>query len=197
MSQNSTARILMVDNYDSFTFNLVHYLEQLDAEVIVKRNDELTIEEIEQIAPTHIVISPGPCDPDKAGLSLKIIDVFKGKIPILGVCLGHQAIAQAFGAHVVRAEHVVHGKTSPIHHTNQGVFRELPQGFQATRYHSLIIEKDSLPDCFDITAWTENEAGFEYIMGVKHKTLPLEGVQFHPESVMSDYGLKLLHSFVS
>jgi len=198
----------MVDNYDSFTFNLVHYLEQLDAkdlavEVIVKRNDQLTLAEIEQLAPTHIVISPGPCDPNKAGLCLVIVERFYQTIPILGVCLGHQVIGQVFGAKIVKAESVVHGKTSAIYHSSKGIFKGLNQGFNATRYHSLVIDKDSLPDCLNVTAWTEasnKETGatdFEYIMGIRHKDYPLEGLQFHPESILSEHGLTLLKQFIT
>lgn len=189
-------RILVIDNFDSFTFNLVHYLEKLDFEVIVKRNNQITPDEIIQLDISHILISPGPCDPDKAGHSLAIIEHLKTQIPILGVCLGHQAIGQHFGANIVKAKTIMHGKTSSIFHSDTGMFRQLPQGFTATRYHSLVIDKATLPDCLEITAWTENETGdMEYIMGVKHKQLNIEGVQFHPESIMSNHGLKLLANF--
>ncbi|WP_246722936.1 aminodeoxychorismate/anthranilate synthase component II [Aliikangiella sp. G2MR2-5] len=192
------SRILMLDNYDSFTFNLVHYLEQLDVEVVVKRNDQTSIDEITDIAPTHIVISPGPCDPDKAGLSLQVIREFKQKLPILGVCLGHQAIGQVFGACVGKASNVVHGKTSSIFHNGMGIFSKLPSPFSATRYHSLVIQAESLPDCLEVTAWTETEAGdLEYIMGIQHKQLPVFGVQFHPESILSEHGMLLLSSFLA
>lgn len=188
----------MIDNYDSFTFNLVHYLQQREAEVIVERNDAVSLADVEKIAPTHIVISPGPCDPDKAGLSLGIIQRFAKKLPMLGVCLGHQAIGQVFGGKVVNAERVMHGKTSAIYHANEGVFIDLPQGFAATRYHSLVLEKNSLPDCFTVTAWTQKDNGeLSHIMGIKHKDLPIEGVQFHPESVLSEYGMDLLERFLS
>lgn len=187
----------MVDNYDSFTFNLVHYLQQLDCEVVVKRNDHLSIADIKQIAPSHIVISPGPCDPNKAGLSLTIIEELKDKLPILGVCLGHQTIAQAFGAKIVKAPIVMHGKTSQIFHADLGVFSGLAQGFSATRYHSLTIDPKTLPDCLKMTAWTQNDdAQVETIMGIKHRIYPIEGVQFHPESVLSENGLRMLKQFI-
>ncbi|MET1256163.1 anthranilate synthase component II [Aliikangiella maris] len=190
-------RILMVDNYDSFTFNLVHYLQQLNAQVVVKRNDELSLDEVSQIGPSHIVISPGPKTPSEAGLSLSIIEKFQNRYPILGVCLGHQAIGQVFGGKVIRAKQVMHGKTSAILHNNQGIFNGLPQGFRVTRYHSLVLDETNLPDCLQITAWTENSTGqLEYIMGIRHKTLPIEGVQFHPESVLSEYGLTMLEKFL-
>jgi anthranilate synthase component II len=192
----------MVDNYDSFTFNLVHYLQQLDTdemsvEVLVIRNDELNISDIELLAPTHIVLSPGPCNPDKAGLCLKIVESFYKSIPILGVCLGHQVIGQFFGAKVIKANQVVHGKTSRIHHTGKGVFKSLEQAFTATRYHSLVLEKSSMPECLEITAWTESSGHAEYIMGIKHLEYPIEGVQFHPESILSEHGLILLKRFVT
>lgn len=188
----------MIDNYDSFTFNLVHYCQQLDAEVIVRRNDQLTLADIKQLSPSHIIISPGPCDPDKAGLSLAVVNAFKGEIPILGVCLGHQVIGQAFGGKVVKAKNVVHGKTSSIYHTDKGIFNGLKQGFSATRYHSLVIQPDSLPESLEVTAWTQSPSGEkEYIMGIKHQKYPIEGVQFHPESVLSEYGLTLLKRFIS
>lgn len=190
------SRIFMLDNYDSFTYNLVHYLQQLDAEVIVKRNDEVTLKAIELINPSHIIISPGPCNPNKAGLSLDVVDYFQGKIPLLGVCLGHQTIAQVYGGKIIKAQQIIHGKTSKIYHNQQGVFNGLPQGFNATRYHSLVVEKNSLPECLEITAWTCDEVGqLEEIMGIRHKTLAIEGVQFHPESVLSEYGLEMLEQF--
>ncbi len=188
----------MIDNYDSFTFNLVHYLEQLDAVVTVKKNDEISIPQIIDLAPSHIVISPGPCTPNEAGISLKLIESLKGKIPILGVCLGHQAIGQSFGAKVTKAGQIMHGKTSKISHTNKGVFNELPQNFEATRYHSLVLDKNSLPEELEMTAWTEDETGkLEAIMGVRHKQHNIQGIQFHPESILSEFGLKLLKHFIA
>ena len=193
----SHPQILMIDNYDSFTFNLVHYLEQLDAEVIVKRNDETSIDQIVSINPSHIVISPGPCTPNEAGISMELIKYFKNSIPILGVCLGHQAIGQVFGASITNASKIMHGKTSTIHNNGQGVFTELPSTFKATRYHSLVIDPDSLSDVFEMTAWTEGDNGeFEAIMGIQHKSYDLQGVQFHPESVLSEFGLPLLSNFI-
>ncbi len=187
----------MVDNYDSFTYNLVHYLQQLDAQVVVKRNDQLQLNEVEALAPSHIVISPGPCNPNKAGISLDIIQEFHRSLPILGVCLGHQAIGQYFGGNVINAKRVMHGKTSSIYHNNTGVFAGLPQAFTATRYHSLVIDKNSLPDSLQLTAWTESAPGeVEYIMGIKHKEFAVEGVQFHPESVLSENGILLLKQFL-
>ncbi|WP_202081471.1 aminodeoxychorismate/anthranilate synthase component II [Caldalkalibacillus salinus] len=184
--------IVMIDNYDSFTYNLVQYLGELGEELQVYRNDKITIQELESLAPDYIMISPGPCTPDEAGMSLDIIRYFGGKIPIFGVCLGHQAIGQVFGGHVIQAERLMHGKTSDIQHDQRTVFKDIPVPYQATRYHSLIIEKETLPDCFDISAWTaEGE-----IMGIRHKTLPIEGVQFHPESIITDYGKKLLQNFI-
>ena len=189
--------ILMIDNYDSFTYNVVQYLAELGADVKVVRNDELSIADIEALAPQKIVISPGPCTPDKAGISLATIEHFAGRTPLLGICLGHQSIGQAFGGKVVRAREVMHGKVSPIHHNNTGVFRDLTNPFEATRYHSLVIEKDSLPDCLEITAWTETDAGeVDEIMGLRHKTLDIEGVQFHPESILSQHGHDLLRHFL-
>ena len=184
--------ILMLDNYDSFTYNLVQYFSELGETVKVYRNDQITINEIEELKPKHIVISPGPCRPDQAGISIEVVNKFKGKIPILGVCLGHQAIGQAFGGKIVHAKTIMHGKPSLINHNNQGVFKELKNPFTATRYHSLVVEKISCPDCFDITAWTDDEE----IMGIKHKTLPIEGVQFHPESILSEHGHDLLRNFI-
>jgi anthranilate synthase component 2 len=190
--------ILMIDNYDSFTYNLVQYFGELGADVKVVRNDEITIEEIAALAPEKIVISPGPCTPTEAGVSIDTIKTFAGKIPLLGVCLGHQSIGQALGGKVIRAPFVMHGKTSPVHHNNTGVFAGLNNPFQATRYHSLVIEKESLPDCLEITAWTQNEDGsMAEIMGIKHKTLALEGVQFHPESILTEHGHDMLRNFLT
>lgn len=189
--------ILMIDNYDSFTYNLVHYLGDLGAQIQVFRNDEITLKQIEALAPSHLVISPGPCTPTEAGISMEAIRYFADRLPILGVCLGHEAMAQVFGGRVVHAKHVMHGKISPIYHQQQGVFHELPQPFNATRYHSLIAEKTSLPDCFDITAWTLDEHGaFEEIMAIQHKEFPMHGVQFHPESIMTEKGHRLLKNFL-
>lgn len=189
--------ILMIDNYDSFTYNVVQYLAELGADVKVVRNDELSIADIEALAPQKIVISPGPCTPNEAGISLATIEHFAGRIPLLGICLGHQSIGQAFGGKVVRAREVMHGKVSAIHHNNGGVFRDLTNPFEATRYHSLVIEKDSLPDCLEITAWTETDDGeVDEIMGLRHKTLDVEGVQFHPESILSQHGHDLLRHFL-
>ncbi|HLU61027.1 MAG TPA: aminodeoxychorismate/anthranilate synthase component II [Gammaproteobacteria bacterium] len=189
--------ILMIDNYDSFTFNLVQYLLELGAEVKVKRNDEITPAEIRALAPSHIVISPGPCTPNEAGISMEVVRQLGSVIPTLGVCLGHQAIGQVFGGRVVRAGQVMHGKTSMIHHRGKGVFRGLPSPYEATRYHSLVIEKSSLPDCLEMTAWTETEDGaLEEIMGVRHRELPIEGVQFHPEAILTRHGHALLKNFL-
>jgi anthranilate synthase component II len=189
--------ILMIDNYDSFTYNLVQYFGELGADVKVVRNDEITITEIAALAPEKIVISPGPCTPNEAGVSVETLKTFAGKIPLLGVCLGHQSIGQAFGGKVIRAPFVMHGKTSPIYHKNTGVFSGLKNPLQATRYHSLVIEKESLPDCLEITAWTQNEDGsMAEIMGVKHKTLAVEGVQFHPESILTEQGHEMLKNFL-
>ncbi|WP_413664250.1 anthranilate synthase component II [Microbulbifer sp. CNSA002] len=189
--------ILMIDNYDSFTWNVVQYLEELGAKVMVKRNDEITLDEIEAMAPEKIVISPGPCTPNEAGISLDTIRRFAGSIPILGICLGHQSIGQVFGGRVVRARQVMHGKTSPIVHNNLGVFHGLSNPFEATRYHSLVVEKSSLPVCLEITAWTETEDGeIDEIMGVKHRELAVEGVQFHPESILTMHGHDMLRNFI-
>ena len=189
--------LLMIDNYDSFTWNVVQYLGELGAEVRVVRNDEITLDDIEQLAPERIVISPGPCTPNEAGISLGVVDRFKGRIPILGVCLGHQSIGQALGGRIVRARRVMHGKTSMIHHTGAGVFRGLANPFQATRYHSLVIERESVPDCLEITAWTVGEDGaMDEIMGVRHRGFALEGVQFHPESILTEHGHDLLANFL-
>ncbi len=189
--------LLMIDNYDSFTYNVVQYLGELGADVQVHRNDEITIEQIEQLKPEKIVISPGPCTPNEAGISMEVIKTYAGKIPILGICLGHQSIGQVFGANIVRAEQVMHGKTSMIHHNDAGVFKGLSNPFVATRYHSLVICKNHLPDCLEVTAWTENQDGsMEEIMGVRHRTLDIEGVQFHPESILTEHGHDLLKNFL-
>lgn len=189
--------ILMVDNYDSFTYNVVQYLAELKADVEVYRNDQISIAEIEQLAPEKIVISPGPCTPNEAGVSVEAIKHFAGKIPILGICLGHQSIGQAFGGEIVRAKQVMHGKTSMIHHNNSGVFANLSNPYEATRYHSLVIEQKTLPDCLEITAWTQNDDGtMDEIMGVRHKQLAVEGVQFHPESILTQHGHDLLNNFL-
>jgi anthranilate synthase component 2 len=189
--------LLMIDNYDSFTYNVVQYLGELNADVKVFRNDEITVAEVEAMAPERIVISPGPCTPNEAGVSMAVIEKFAGVIPILGICLGHQSIGQVFGGNIVRARKVMHGKTSPMHHNNKGVFKDLRNPFEATRYHSLIIEKETLPDCLEITAWTETENGeVDEIMGVRHKTLAVEGVQFHPESILTEHGHDLLDNFL-
>ena len=189
--------LLMIDNYDSFTYNLVQYFGELGVEIRVHRNDEISLEEIETLAPEQIVISPGPCTPAEAGISVSVIKHFAGKLPILGVCLGHQSIGVAFGGNIIRANRVMHGKVSAIHHEGQGVFREIENPFDATRYHSLVIEKDSLPECLELTAWTENSDGsFEVIMGVRHKELQVEGVQFHPESILSQHGHQMLKNFL-
>lgn len=190
--------ILMIDNYDSFTYNLVQYFGELGADVKVVRNDEITVEEIAALAPEKIVLSPGPCTPTEAGVSIDTIKTFAGKIPLLGVCLGHQSIGQALGGKVIRAPFVMHGKTSPVYHNNKGVFAGLKNPFQATRYHSLVIEKESIPECLEITAWTQNEDGsMAEIMGVKHKTLAVEGVQFHPESILTEHGHDMLRNFLT
>ena len=189
--------LLMIDNYDSFTYNLVQYFGELGADVRVYRNDQISIEEIEQLAPERIVISPGPCTPNEAGISLAALQHFAGKIPIFGVCLGHQSIGQAFGGKVVHARAIMHGKTSMIHHTGKGVFTGLPNPFEATRYHSLVVEKESLPASLEITAWTEDSNGqLDEIMGVRHKELNVEGVQFHPESILTEHGHDLLRNFL-
>jgi len=189
--------LLMIDNYDSFTYNLVQYFGELGADVRVYRNDKITIEEIEALNPDKIVISPGPCTPNEAGISLAVIKHFAGKKPILGVCLGHQSIGQAFGGEIVHASEIMHGKTSPVHHKNTSTFSGLNNPVTATRYHSLVINKDTIPDCFDITAWTQTEDGkLDEIMGIQHKTLPIEGVQFHPESILTEQGHELLKNFL-
>ncbi|MDE1061651.1 MAG: anthranilate synthase component II [Oceanospirillaceae bacterium] len=189
--------LLMLDNYDSFTYNLVRYFRELGAEVVVYRNDEISLADIEQLAPTHIVISPGPCTPNEAGISLAAIAHFAGKIPLLGVCLGHQSIGQVFGGKVVRAKKVMHGKTSMVQHQQRGVFSGLEQPLEVTRYHSLVVEAHSLPSCLEATAWSLNALGEkEAIMGLRHKTLDVEGVQFHPESVLTHQGHELLANFL-
>jgi len=184
--------LLMIDNYDSFTYNLVQYFAELGAEVAVYRNDEISLEQIAALKPQHIVVSPGPCTPNEAGISVAAIKHFAGKIPVLGVCLGHQSIGQAFGGKIIHAKQLMHGKTSPIFHNNTSVFRGLPSPFTATRYHSLVIERESLPDCLEITAWTEDGE----IMGVRHRTLAVEGVQFHPESILTEHGHDMLKNFL-
>ncbi|MBA1188815.1 aminodeoxychorismate/anthranilate synthase component II [Pseudomonas entomophila] len=189
--------LLMIDNYDSFTYNVVQYLGELGAEVKVIRNDELTLAEIEALAPERIVVSPGPCTPSEAGISLEAIRHFAGRLPILGVCLGHQSIGQAFGGDVVRARQVMHGKTSPVHHRDLGVFAELANPVTVTRYHSLVVKRDTLPECLEITAWTAHEDGsMDEIMGLRHKTLNVEGVQFHPESILTEQGHELFANFL-
>jgi anthranilate synthase component 2 len=187
----------MIDNYDSFTYNVVQYLAELKADVRVFRNDEITLAEIEELAPEKIVISPGPCTPNEAGISLDCIKTFAGRIPILGICLGHQSIGQSFGGKIVRAKQVMHGKTSMIHHNNTGVFQGLSNPFEATRYHSLVIEQSSMPACLEVNAWTQNEDGsMDEIMGVRHTELPIDGVQFHPESILTQHGHDLLQNFL-
>ncbi|MCH8497982.1 MAG: aminodeoxychorismate/anthranilate synthase component II [Marinobacter sp.] len=189
--------LLMIDNYDSFTYNVVQYLAELGADVQVYRNDEITLEQIEALQPERLVISPGPCTPNEAGVSMAAIRHFAGKLPILGICLGHQSIGQVFGGDIIRAGKVMHGKISSVYHRDQGVFRGLNNPLQATRYHSLVIDKDTLPDCLEVTAWTQNPDGsLEEIMGVRHKTLAIEGVQFHPESIMTERGHELLRNFL-
>ena len=189
--------LLMIDNYDSFTYNVVQYLAELKAEVKVVRNDEISVADIAQLAPERIVVSPGPCTPNEAGISMAAIETYAGKLPILGVCLGHQSIGQVFGGKIVRARAVMHGKTSPIYHTKVGVFRGLKNPLVCTRYHSLVIDKASLPDCLEITAWTQHEDGsMDEIMGVRHKSLNVEGVQFHPESILSEQGHELFDNFL-
>lgn len=188
--------LLLIDNYDSFTYNLYQYFCELGAQVKVMRNDQLTLADIEQLAPSHLVISPGPCTPDQAGISLQAITHFADRMPILGVCLGHQAMAQAFGANIVRARQAIHGKTSPVRHTGKSVFSGLNNQLTVTRYHSLVVAPETLPDCFDVTAWTERDGDRDEIMGIMHNTLPLHGVQFHPESILSEQGHQLLDNFL-
>ncbi|ELR63928.1 Para-aminobenzoate synthase, amidotransferase component [Photobacterium marinum] len=188
--------LLIIDNYDSFTYNLYQYFCELGAQVKVVRNDEIDLAGIEALAPSHLVISPGPCTPSEAGISLRAIEHFAGKLPILGVCLGHQSIAQVFGAEVVRARQVMHGKTSPVVHTDRSVFAGLNNPLTVTRYHSLVVKADTLPDCFEVTAWTELDGEFDEIMGIAHKSLPIEGVQFHPESILTEQGHQLLANFL-
>jgi anthranilate synthase component 2 len=189
--------LLMIDNYDSFTYNVVQYLGELGAEVVVVRNDEIAVGEIEAMAPERIVISPGPCTPNEAGISMEVIRRYAGRLPILGICLGHQSIGQVFGGEVVRARRVMHGKTSAIHHRGEGVFRGLSEPFEATRYHSLVVDRAGLPDCLEVTAWTRSESGeVDEIMGLRHRALAVEGVQFHPESILTDHGHDLLRNFL-
>ncbi len=189
--------LLMIDNYDSFTYNVVQYLGELGCEVEVLRNDQVELSEIEKLPVERIVISPGPCTPDQAGISMPLIEAFAGRVPILGICLGHQSIGQVFGGRVVRARQVMHGKTSSIYHRGQGVFAGLSNPFEATRYHSLVLEKDDLPDCLEVTAWSQTEDGqLDEIMGVRHRELPVEGVQFHPESILTAHGHDLLRNFL-
>jgi anthranilate synthase component 2 len=189
--------LLMIDNYDSFTYNLVQYFGELGVEVQVYRNDQISIEDIEDQDPDQLVISPGPCTPNEAGVSVDAIRYFAGRKPILGVCLGHQSIGQAFGGHIVHANTIMHGKTSMIHHRDKGIFKDIANPFEATRYHSLVIEKQTLPDCLEITAWTETDKGeMDEIMGVRHKDYPIEGMQFHPESILTEHGHDLLRNFL-
>ena len=189
--------LLMIDNYDSFTYNLVQYFSELGEEILVYRNDKISIAEIEALSPERIVVSPGPCTPNEAGISLDLIEHFKGKLPLLGVCLGHQSIGQAFGGKIVHAKEIMHGKTSEIYHKNKDVFASLDNPFTATRYHSLAIERETFPDCFDVTAWTQTETGeVDEIMGVRHKEYAISGVQFHPESILTSYGHELLKNFL-
>ena len=190
-------KVLMIDNYDSFTYNLVQYLGELDAEVEVVRNDQIGIDEIVATDATHVMVSPGPCTPNEAGISMAAIEALAGTRPILGVCLGHQSIGQVFGGRIVHAREIMHGKTSSVWHTGQGVFAGLPNPFVATRYHSLVIERESAPECLEVTAWTENDAGgIDEIMGIRHREMPIEGVQFHPESIMTEHGHDLLRNFL-
>jgi anthranilate synthase component 2 len=193
----SGVRLVMVDNYDSFTYNLVQYFGELGADVVVVRNDEVTVEDIEGLRPDKIVISPGPCTPKEAGISVETIHRYAGKYPILGVCLGHQSIGYAFGGNIIHAKQIMHGKVSSVYHNDIGVFKGLSNPFTATRYHSLVIEQTSLPDCLEVTAWTQDEAGnIDEIMGVRHKTLDIEGVQFHPESILTEHGHDMLRNFL-
>ena len=190
--------LLMIDNYDSFTFNIVQYLSELGEDVRVYRNDEISIPEIRALSPDVIVISPGPCTPNEAGVSMDVVRAFEGEIPILGICLGHQSLGQVYGGKIVKAGQVMHGKTSLIHHTGEDVFTGLANPFTATRYHSLVVEKESLPDCFEMTAWTKNDDGeLEEIMGIRHRTFAMTGVQFHPESILTEHGHDLLGNFLN
>ena len=190
--------LLMIDNYDSFTFNVVQYLSELGEDVRVYRNDEITVSEVRELSPDVIVISPGPCTPNEAGISMDVVRAFEGEIPILGICLGHQSIGQVYGGKVIKAGQVMHGKTSPIHHTGEDVFIGLTNPFTATRYHSLVVDKESLPDCLEVIAWTENDDGeLEEIMGVRHRQFAMTGVQFHPESILTDHGHDLLGNFLN
>ena len=184
--------LLMIDNYDSFTYNLVQYFSELGEEVVVFRNDKITLDKIVDLKPERIVISPGPCTPNEVGVSLSVVDNFSGKIPVLGVCLGHQSIGQAFGGKIVHAKQLMHGKTSPVFHHDTGVFKGLPNPFIATRYHSLVVDRSTIPDCLEITAWTEDDE----IMGIRHKSIAIEGVQFHPESILSEHGHQMLRNFL-
>jgi len=193
----SACKVVMVDNYDSFTYNLVQYFGELGADVTVVRNDEVSIDDIRALTPDKIVISPGPCTPKEAGISVETILSFAGKLPILGVCLGHQSIGHAFGGNIVHAKSIMHGKVSPVYHNNCGVFKGLYNPFTATRYHSLVIDQQTLPECLEITAWTQDEQGnIDEIMGVRHKELDIEGVQFHPESILTEYGHDMLRNFL-
>ena len=189
--------LLMIDNYDSFTYNLVQYFGELGQDVVVHRNDQISVSEIQKLNPQYIVISPGPCTPNEAGISLELIEKLAGIYPILGVCLGFQAIVQSFGGKIIGAQKIMHGKVSPVHHTSKSVFKGLKNPLNATRYHSLVAEKESLPDCFEVTAWTNKESGeIEEIMGVRHTNYPIEGVQFHPESILTEHGHQMLNTFL-
>lgn len=190
-------KVLMIDNYDSFTYNLVQYLGELQVEVEVVRNDLYSVEQVQQNSASHIMISPGPCTPNEAGISMAVIETMAGVKPLLGVCLGHQSIGQVFGGKIVHARQIMHGKTSKIYHAGKGVFSNLSMPFEATRYHSLVIEKESLPECLEVTAWTQTEGQQDEIMGVRHKTFPIEGVQFHPESILTEFGHDLLQNFLN
>lgn len=190
--------LVMIDNYDSFTYNLVQYFGELGMDIVVHRNDEITVAELEALKPSHIVVSPGPCTPQEAGISVETIRHFTGKVPILGVCLGHQSIGEAFGGRTVRAKKVMHGKLSAIHHNGKGVFNNLISPFEATRYHSLVIEQETIPDCLEVTAWTLDDSGkLDEIMAVKHKDFPVQGVQFHPESILTEHGHAMLLNFLA
>lgn len=184
--------LLMIDNYDSFTYNIVQYFAELGQEVVVRRNDDITLAEIEALRPEYLVIGPGPCSPKEAGISIAAMQYFAGKLPIMGICLGHQTIGEAFGGKIIRAQTLMHGKVSPVYHHHRGMFKDLPNPVTCTRYHSLVIERASLPDCLEITAWTDDDE----IMGVRHKTLPIEGVQFHPEALLTEHGHDMLNNFL-